>query len=138
MIQDDINNMLFQAQNMFQINKGMSPMIFMRIKDELVIKDVDMSSLEAVSDSIKKFKSMIESGELEQFVFMKEIYIPDEQWVLTVIKANNKEEKQWVCDVKLEDDEFKFSEWVCYDNSDMRARKNTFNNLFGQVFCNYN
>ena len=138
MIQDDINNMLFQAQNMFQINKGMSPMIFMRIKDELVIKDVDMSSLEAVSDSIKKFKSMIESGELEQFVFMKEIYIPDEQWVLTVIKANNKEEKQWVCDVKLEDDEYKFSEWVCYDNSDMRARKNTFNNLFGQVFCNYN
>ena len=73
-----------------------------------------------------------------QFVSMKEIYIPDEQWVLTVIKANNKEEKQWVCDVKLEDDEYKFSEWVCYDNSDMRARKNTFNNLFGQVFCNYN
>lgn len=144
MIQDDIDNMLFQAQNMFKLNKGMSPMIFMRNENEneneegLIIESIDMSSLDSTCDAIKKLKSMIENGSLKEYVFMKEIYIPEKDWILMIIKANVNEEKQWICDVYLEDEEFKFSEWTCYNSTNMKAKINTFNNLFGQVFCNYN
>ena len=136
--EEDIENMLFQAQSIFKLNKGMSPMIFMRIKGDLIIEDIDMSSLEATCNSVKKYKSMIESGELEQYVFMKEIHRPYEEWVLIVIKANPKEELQWICDIDMKDQEYKFSEWICYDSTNFKAKKNSFTNLFGQVFCKYN
>ena len=139
-IDDNMKNVLLEAQKMFKLNSGLSPLMFMKIKNEkhLNIEVVDMSSEKTTNEACNKYKNMIESGELLEYVFMMEKQRKNEYWYLMVIKANVDKELQCICEIEMEDSEYKFSDWTIYDCSNIEGRKNSLNNLFGQVYCNYN
>lgn len=136
----DVKNVLIEAENMFSLNAGMSPIMFMRLKEnpELVIEFVNLNNEESTRLSCSKYKNMIEDGILEEYIFMSDIQNKINEWVLVVIKANIKEELQCLNNVKYENGKYKFSKWTFYDGSNVKARKNSFNNLFGQVYSKYN
>lgn len=140
MVDENMQEVLYQAQNMFCLNHGMSPMIFMRLKDNpaLVIEDVNMDTPEDTMESCKKYKDMIESGKLVEYIFMIETQKSFDDWCLVVMKCSQKSEMQYVCDIWIEDGDYKFSEWSFFDHSKLWAKKDSVNNLFGQVFCKFN
>lgn len=140
MINKNDENVLIEAQKMFVLNNGMPPIIFMAIKDkpDLVIENLDMDTYESTIMCIEKIKIMIESEELREFILILDNEDPKGDWVLIVIKASAKQELQFICNINYEDGEYKFSKWTYHDGTNLKATKNSFNNLFGQVYCKYN
>lgn len=138
-IDENMKEVLHQAQNMLCLNHGVSPMIFMRIKNNknLIIENIEMDTLPESINSFSKIKKKIENGELEEYIFIFDDRF-EESWILIVIKANVKKEIQCECKVWVENGVYNFSEWSFYDNSNALGKKGFINNLFGQVFCNFN
>lgn len=124
---------------MFCINHGVSPIMFMKLKNKgsLVIDHIEMNTLTESIDSFSNIKKKIESGELQEYIFMFDEKV-NNHWILIVIKANVKKEIQCECDVWIEHGVYNFSKWSFYDNSKVLGKRGFVNNLFGQVFCNFN
>lgn len=137
---ENLENVLYHAEKMFTENDGMHPVIFMRLKDKkyLFTEFVDLNTKESTREVNSRFKKMIESGELQQYIFISDIYKGSNEWLLVVIKAHVREEIQCVCEVKLEGSKYHFGEWTYYNSTEIVAKKNSFNNLFGQVYSKYN
>lgn len=99
-IDENMKEVLHQAQNMLCLNHGVSPMIFMRLKNNknLVIENIEMDTLTESVNSFSKIKKKIESGELEEYIFIFDDRF-EESWILIVIKANVNKEIQCECKV---------------------------------------
>ena len=137
---ENLENVLYHAEKMFIENNGMPPVIFMRLKNkmDLFTEFLDLNTKESTLEVNSRFKKMIESGELQQYIFISDIYKGSGEFLLVVIKANITEEIQCVCDVKVEDSQYHFGKWNYYDSTEVLAKKNSFNNLFGQVYSRFN
>lgn len=139
MIEENMKDVLNQAQNIFCLNQGLYPTLFMRLKNNknLVIEYFEMNTFAESIESCNNLKNKIESGDLEEFIFMFDEKVND-NWILIVIKSNIKKEIQYECDIWIDNGVYNFSDWRCYNNSNALGKKGYINNLFGQVFCKFN
>ncbi len=136
-----IEKMLHEAQDMFNINQGMPPCIFMKMSDSNTMK-LKFFSMETKQQKIKIVQylmKLIEKEKLVDYILMFETICKSKQPCLVVVHANKKYETHYICDVKEgKNGLFSFSDWKVYDASNIFGKKDSISNLFGRVFCKFN
>jgi len=145
MLDEKIEDMLFQAQNMFLLNDGMPSIIFMKLDgcDDMVLDAVETNTYEEKIQSVQRIKNMIESGKLKEYIYLCEGTHQNDQLCLVVTHASPTQETQYICSVyehegKKEKEKYTFGTWLIYDGTKMKGKNTSMINLFGRINCKNN